>query len=108
MKVHALDALLGLDANEPGARGVQRELPLRHEPQIRAAHLVLALHDLEGALAVGERPGEDLLAIARRQLRRQGVLDLAEGAQADAGVGRDRLLLLHGPDLDWVLSAPPL
>ena len=65
-------------------RGVQRELALRHEAQIGAADLELRLHDLERALAVGQRLGENLLAIARGDLGRQRVLDLAEGAQADA------------------------
>ena len=69
--LHALDALLGLHADERRLRRVQRELPLRHEPQVGAADLELRLHDLERALVVGERLRRgSARARARRSRRR--------------------------------------
>jgi len=64
--VHALDALLGLHADQRGARRVHREPLLRHESKIGAADVVSRLHQFERALVVGERLRENLFAIARR------------------------------------------
>ena len=55
MEVDALHPLFGLDADERRARRIEGELPLVDEAKIGAADLELRLHDIEGALAVGER-----------------------------------------------------
>ena len=78
------------------------------EAQVGAADLELRLHDLERALVVGERLRQDLLALARGDLRGQRVLDFAERAQADRRIRGDRLLLLGGPDLDLRLERAAL
>ena len=106
MQVDALHALFGLHAKKPGLGRVQRELPLRHESQVGAADLELGPHDVERALTVGERLREDLLALAGGDLRGEGILDLAERAQADRRVRCDCLLLLGGSDFDLCFQRP--
>ena len=64
MQVHALDALLGAHADDRRLRRVQHQLALGDEAQVSAADLELRLHDLEGALIVGLRLGQDPFAIA--------------------------------------------
>ena len=68
VEIHALHALLGLHADQRGARGGQRQLPLLDEPEIGASHLELGLHDGERLLIVGERLRQNLLALARGDL----------------------------------------
>ena len=108
VQVDALHALLGLDANEGGLRGVQRQLPLGNESQVRRADFELRADDLERSLTVALRLRQNLLAFARGDFSRERVLDLAERAQADGSVGGDRLFLLGRPDLDlcFQLAAP--
>lgn len=104
MDVDALHALLRLYADQGRLRGIQRQLALRHESQIRAANLVLRLDDLEGAPAVGQGLGENLLAFSRGNLGGECVFDLAKCAQPHGGVRGDGLFLLSGPNLDLRLE----
>jgi len=52
VEVDALHALVGLYPDERGLRRIQRQLPLVHEPEIRAADLELGLDHLQRALIV--------------------------------------------------------
>ena len=108
VQVDALDALLGLGADQGRLGRDGGELALGDEAQVGAADLELRLHDLEGAPVVGEGLRQDLFAIARGELGGERALDLAERLQADGGVGRDGLFLFRRADLDLGLQRAPL
>ena len=100
VQLHALHALLGAHAQQGHVRCVRRDLLLRDAAQVARADLVAHLLEAEGARVVGQALAQHVLARRERGLAGERGLDFVERLQGGLRVGRSRLLLLGGAQLD--------
>src|SRR6187399_1793563 len=81
-------------------RRVERDALLQHAAQVARADAEADLREVETACVDVDGARQDRLALDGRECRGQRVLDVAEGARADASVLGDGDLLLGRADLD--------